>query len=172
MYMVVLTFRPTRTRPYTGTILDLVNDMFVPRTELAAVSYGEAAAQEAGQKIIERLRDDCPHYGDVLYQFTKAWSTWKEYLPVVWDEAIEERTEILRGVAEGKPLPDTVYIILDVNSYSAWGRKGKSDYTVYEPYRVYSTEEGASAAVRERINPPGCTVVSRPLLGIPAAAAA
>jgi len=156
MYEVVLTFRPTRTREYTRTILDLVNDMFVPRTELAYVSIGYEAADAAGLRVAEELRDDSPlgREGQILAheQTSREGRTWANYIRVAWDEAIETDTDVLRGITEGEPLPAVVYVLRRADTREAWGRKGQL-YTVYKTVSVHTSRDAAQAALLRTAGP-------------------
>ncbi|HEY4498131.1 MAG TPA: hypothetical protein VJA63_00640 [Candidatus Paceibacterota bacterium] len=183
--IVHLLFRPTRTREYTHTILDLVNDMFVPCTSLAAVCLTAEAAVKEGSRLVAELRDEKKH-PTLLDHHQLEWEfrVWEKNVIKLWQDAVHNFQLNLEGVEvdEGQEPPTTVWVVLQKEKYRAWGGEY---YETYRPYRVFTDKREARRAQHDALvrlliqlekNPPTIApyvtdyvVVEMPLLGIPAA---
>lgn len=161
---VVLMFRPTRTREYTRTPDDFVNDLLVPRAKLEAACVGDAAQQEAGQRLIKELQADVPP-NEIQYRLTYEAGIFQDGLQKHLNDAIRCDWPTLEEVEEGAELPITVHVVLRSEQYRAWGGQL---YDQLFGHSVHATAEQAAAQLRPGYN---YSVVEMPLLGVPVNAA-
>jgi hypothetical protein len=161
--LVTLTFRPTRTRPYSRSLLDLVNDMFVPCTALEAVTCTDEATDAVGQRLIYELQAEGPRTAqDIQIRYDRA--VWRQYLETLWNDAIRTfDLPLTKGKYWQDQRPQTVYVVLEEVAYRAWGG---TNYTTYVPRHVYSYRQAAEGWASDY------TIVETPLIGVEAFAQA
>jgi hypothetical protein len=144
MSSVYLVYSPTRTRDYTGTLLDISSDMFVPCTKLDAVCGTPEAARAVYNRAMERLRDDAPPPPGIQYHLTLETGLPPKLLPKLWAGAVRLLDRELEGKASDEPGPATVWVVHRTRLTYAWDG---SEHTTLEPIGVFATEEAAKAAV-------------------------
>lgn len=163
---VTLVFGPTRTRNYTRTLLDFVNDMYVRMTTPVAVCTSDEAVQELGQELLNKLQRDAPKK-EIPMQLTMEYAAYWRHFEDHLNDAVDARTVTL--VDEPTGLPSKVYVVLRKSFYRAWGGKY---YDVYEPNGEECVFVDKSAAEAMASRSSDYVMVELPLIGTMAEMAA
>lgn len=168
--IVRLTFRPTRTRNFSHTYMDFVNDMFVPRTKIEAVTYGEDAAAAVFQKLFDELKNDAGVYiappGATRHEGPMTPPHYQDFAEIALRDAIRTY-DLWMGDAYDYEPPAEVFVLVKEQKYRAWGG---TYYTMLEPHpQAYA--KYVSANTNCYAGPRGLkvyTAVKMPLVGVEA----
>jgi hypothetical protein len=111
-----LVYGATRTRDYTGSMLDLVNDMFVLSTSLQAVCLTPEERDAAVNQLITELKADHSENRQVLID-----PTVEQHLKTLWRDAIMVEEVEIENLAPDADPPSIVYAVFEQEQYRAWG---------------------------------------------------
>jgi hypothetical protein len=148
MTSVYLVFGPTRTRDYTGTLLDLSSDLFVPCSQLVAVCGTRESAVAERKRVVERLRDEAPPARGLTYHIALETGLYNEMLPKLWFGATRVHDRELEGYVDSDPLPSTVWVVFRTHQATAWDGV---EYQTLEPYGVFAQASDALAIIKPYI---------------------
>jgi hypothetical protein len=157
---VFLVFSPKQTRPYSYNYYDLVNNLFLPFTQLEAVCCTEAGAEAIAQEIVERLQKDCTEF-DLQHGNYNVRKDWQDAIQLMWQQSIGVIRSPLGGIRDGIIQFKKVHVVLETMTENVSGAGRTYDRLCIAKVTANRTEARAYAE-------PGHIIVEHDLIGFSA----